>query len=211
MAPTATQASEFDTHAAPFIEASEPVYALIGAVIIGQDRDGSPAYYLTVGEGLARPFDLVLLPAMEFFEKPRTESQVRAWLTLLGETTALLDQLLANQLLVKIDTTTPLSALESLSGLTVIAQSLPDASQTQIDGTVWALPFGGGPAYIVGAELASALWWPDRTAELSTMVSSIATAQGDGLDIAARRVLTEIPALLEFGLARLEWLNGPRG
>lgn len=70
--------------AAPFSEASEPTFALIGEVLHITGETNEITHHLLVGQGFMLPVEEDFLPVFEFFNTPRTERQAEEWLEWAG-------------------------------------------------------------------------------------------------------------------------------
>lgn len=196
-----------EAHAADFVDGDEDVYTLVGQIIWSADESGKLSHHILVGEGLARPVDPEMLPLFEFFQTPRSKREAEAWLEWWGATPGFLNELVTLKLIVSIDPRNPSTAAKGLSGLKLVAQSAPGETE---GGQVGVMSERSEqPVTYIGPELARAMWGDIQGDDIPTVVKKIRRASGDSEDLAARKVISEIPMLLEYGHARLEWQSVP--
>jgi hypothetical protein len=127
--PIPAQATEGGPHSesppARFIEAYAAVYVLVGSIYREAGaRDGDP-FELRVSPGVLRDLDAEFLPMMQFFRTARTEQQATDWLAWAGAPQDGLKDLVKSRLLVRVNTTSPLTAAASLKGVRIIPCSIP--------------------------------------------------------------------------------------
>lgn len=193
--------------AAEFCEGSGSVYALIGE-IIQASGSGVEGHFLLVGQDLTRPIEDEILPLFEYFLKPRSAQQARDWLDWAGASPDFLDELVDLGFLVRVDRHSASTAAESLKGLILRPQSVPGGMSE--DGYTELLPPGATePTMFVSPELAGALWENDAALDVPAVIAKLASLSGEDTETTAQRVLTAVPMLLEYGWARLEWLQVP--
>lgn len=195
---------------ARLIEANAPVYVLVGGVHLQPDASDSGSFELSVAPGYLRAFDSEFLPMVQYFRVARTEQQSIDWLVWAGAPEDGLKDLVDTGILVRVDTTSPLTAAASLRGIRIIPQSIPGELAPDQPTLVSVRRKPSSPVEMfVPVELGHVLWELNEPLDLPTAISEIAQEAGEGLDLIARRVLTAIPAALRLELARLEWINAP--
>lgn len=197
-----------DAPAASFIEGGGPTYALVGVLIESLDESGGTAHHILVGEDAVHPVDELLVPLFEWFTTPRNESQVTEWLKWAEAPSGLIEAILGNGLLVRIDTTNAQVAAKSLRGVRVVPMSLPDLETSALDGmiAVKRTVESRGDMYTT-VELADVLWGDNPRADIESAINLTARVRSMDRATTARRVLTQIPFLLEYGFVRLERVN----
>ena len=198
-----------DTQAAYFIEGGGAVYALVGLLVKNVGEDGQTQHHLLVGEDTVHPVDERLVPLFEWFTTPRYENQVAEWLNWADAPSGFLEIIIGNGLLVSIDTANPQRAAKSLRGIRLVPLSLPDLDSPTGEGFVAIKRSEDSRADTsTSVELGEVLWGDHPRIDVPSAVSYIAGLAKMNFATAARRTLTDVPMLLEYGFIRLEWVNG---
>lgn len=195
---------------ARLIEADAPVYALVGEVLRKAGTDKDDPFDLLVAPGIVREFDRSFLPVIQFFRVARTEQQAVEWLHWAGAPEGALVELVETGLLARVDTTNPLTAAASFTGVRVIPQSMPGDPEPHQPTLVGVRRGPTSPVEMLAPlELVHVLWGLEEPLDIPTAIDRMAAELGEKSDLIARRVLTNVPRLLRLGLGRLEWVNAP--
>lgn len=198
-----------DAQAAYFIEGGGVTYALVGVLIESLNESGGTAHYVLVGEDAVHPVDELLVPLFEWFTTPRNESQVTEWLKWAAAPSGLIEAFLGNGLLVRVDTTSPNKAAKSLRGIKLVPMSFPDLDSPAGEGFLAVKRSENSRADTsMSSELAEVLWGSGATLDVPAAVKHVASLAKMSPATAARRILTDVPMLLDYGFIRLERFNG---
>jgi hypothetical protein len=199
-----------DAPRARLIEAGGPVYLLVGGILRENGAGDDEPFDLLVAPGVTREFDAFFRPMLQFFRVARTEEQALEWLAWAGAPADAMKDLVQTGLLVRIDTTDPESAAKSLKGIRIIPNAVPGAPADDQPSLVSVHREPAGPVETyVPVELEHVLWGLEKPFDLPTAIKLMSRQAGEPMDRVARRVLTNVPALLAQGLARLEWARAP--
>lgn len=200
-----------DATPARFIEADGPVYALVGTVLDRTKVSEDDPIHILVAPDSVREYAAEFLPVFDFFRVPREEWQVREWLSWAGGEDDFLKALLDTGSVVRVETRDPLAASESLRGLRVAPQCSPFEVSPNAPGLLYVRRDESEDSYLpITFELAEAMWGEQVPADVPTAIERVERKYKLPFDVAARRVLSDIPLLLLHSYARLEWLNVPR-
>lgn len=193
------------------IEAGAPVYLLVGGILRENGAADEDPFDLLVAPGITREFDAFFRPMLQFFRVSRTEEQALEWLAWAGAPEDALKDCVDTGLVVRVDTTDPLSAAKSLKGIRIIPHAIPGEPAPDYSTQISVHREPSGPvATFVPIELAHVLWGLDTPLDLPTAIKLMSRQSGEQRGRVARRVLTNIPDMLAQGLARLEWVHAPR-
>jgi hypothetical protein len=200
-----------DAAPARLIEADGPVYALVGAVLDRTKVSEADPVHILVAPDSVREYGADFLPVFEFFRVPREEWQVREWLSWAGGDDDFLRALLDTRSVVRVETRDPLTASESLRGLRLAPQCSPFEVSPNAPGFIYVRRDEAEDSYLpITFELGEALWGEQKPTDVPTVIERVERKFKLPRDMAARRVISDIPLLLLHGYARLEWLNVPR-
>lgn len=201
-----------DAPPARLIEAGAPVYLLVGGILREAGASDTENFDLLVAPGITREFDAPFRPMLQFFRVARTEAQAVEWLAWAGAPEDALKDLVKTGLVVRIDTTDPVTAAKSFKGIRIIPMSVPGEPAADQPSLVSVhLETSGPVATYIPIELEHVLWGLDRPLDLQAAIKLMARQSREERPRLARRVLTNTPAMVAQGLARLEWTKPPRG
>jgi hypothetical protein len=194
-----------NTVAADFVETEEATYALIGSLVEHTDDSGARAYYLMTHGSHGNQMTEQVLPLFHWFSTPRSESQVAAWLAWADSPRDTMKALIKRGLIVRIDPSSSWKAAKSLRGLRLVPLSLPDLDTPVSEGlmAMKRTPESRCDA-IINVELGQVIAGDVSGADIPEAVAALAKRDKDDREDISRLVLTDIPFLLEHGLARLE-------
>jgi hypothetical protein len=199
-----------DSPRARLIEAGGPVYLLVGGILRENGAGDEEPFDLLVAPGVTREFDAFFRPMMQFFRVARTEEQAIEWLAWAGAPTDALKDMLETGLAVQVDTTDPESAAKSFNGIRIIPHSVPGEPAPDHPTQISVRREPSGPiTTCVPIELEHVLWWLDEPLDIPTAIQLMSRQSGEQMSRVARRVLTNVPAVVAQGLARLEWTKPP--
>ena len=200
-----------ESPAARFIEAYADVFTLVGSICREAGAGEGDPFGLRVAPGIVREFDPEFLPMLQFFRTARTKQQAIDWLAWAGAPQGALQDLVKSRLLVRVNTTNPLTAAASLKGVRIVPRSIPGEPAIDQPTLISVRRGTSSPEEaFVSVELGHVLWGMGLRADLSSAIKGMARESGERRDLVARRVLTNAPALLSLGLAELEWTCPPR-
>jgi hypothetical protein len=200
-----------DSPRARLIEAGSPAYILVGGILRKNGAGDDEPFDLLIAPGVTREFDAFFRPMLQFFRVARTEEQALEWLSCAGAPEDALKDMLETGLVVRIDTTDPVTAARSFKGIRIIPQSVPGEPAPSHPTQISVRRDPGSPiSTYVPIELSRVLWALDKPLDLTTAIKRMYRQSDLPLDRVARRVLTNMPDLLAQGLARLEWQHAPR-
>jgi hypothetical protein len=192
------------------IETGAPVYLLVGGILRENGAGDEDPFDLLVAPAITREFDAFFRPMLQFFRVSRTEEQALEWLAWAGAPEDALKDCVDTGLVVRVDTTDPESAAESFRGIRIIPHSIPGEPDPDFPTQISVHREPAGPvATFVPIELAHVLWGLDEPLDIPAAIQLMSRHAGEPMGRVARRVLTNIPALLAHGLARLEWVKAP--
>lgn len=187
---------------ARFIEENGMVYTFIGELVT--EEGVSPK--VISSKRIQHEINDSSLKLIEFVKTPRTESTIQEFLESNSLNNYLLDELVGEGMILQVNPKNVFTALDRFNCVKIIPLSVsgnPDPEHTSLievkrneDGPVIAF---------VPEELARLLWGEEKNFHIYKAVNKIAKHTGEDRKLIARRVLTNIPALLHLGLARLEW------
>lgn len=193
---------------ARLIEADGPVYILVGGLLQETGAAEDDPFELLVAPGITREFDAFFLPMMQFFRTSRTEQHALEWLAWAGAPEDALTDLVSTGVVVRVDTTNPLTAAKSLKGVRVIPHSVPGEPAPDLPTQISVRRGPESPIETyVSIELEHVLWGLDEPLDIPTAIKGMAREARARRDLTARRVITHIPDLVRLGLARLEWVD----
>lgn len=192
-----------------FVDASEPMIALAGALLPPEMLDSKSPVQVLVADGEVRDYPEELLPLLKFLSEPRSETEVIQRLKEDGAPSQALNDLIKGQHVICIQPGESIAALEGFSGLRVVASGVPVPSLSG-DGLVYI----GTESDDVGtslpvAELLAMILWEEPVGE---DFPTAALRHAKDLRVETSRIgrdaLFGLGALLGSGLARLEWTKG---
>ncbi|WIE81025.1 hypothetical protein [Curtobacterium sp. MCSS17_016] len=197
-----------DAHAAWLIDAGEPVYMLIGSLLTTELPVNGSKHHVLVGQGMTHPVQEHLVPLLEFFAVPRALSEARDWLAWAEAPADLLEVFVERGIFARVDTTSPLSAAESLAELRVAPEcfAVEEGAGTDRYVGISSSP-DGAPENFISPELAQALWADLGSGDIPSTVQRVAADSGQSQEVVARKILASAAELIEQKLIRVEWVT----
>jgi hypothetical protein len=207
---TASEPPYLNAPSANFEGEDAPVYVLVGGILDRANVRESTPVQIQIAPGLMREYDAEFLPVFEFFQTPRKDHQVREWLEWAGGDDEFLQALIDTSSILRVDASTATAAAKSLKGLRVVPQCTP-VPDSDINGNgLFEVTRSGGASLLVSVELGEHMWGERKPSDIPTFIKLVARQSKIPEDKAAWYVIGEIPILLKWGYARLEWLKTPR-
>lgn len=205
-APADTDEPSVDAQAASLVESGRSVFVLAGTLV---KEANTGVVRLLTSDHQTKPLDDNLAAVLGWFNTARTDSQVGQWFEWAEAPAGLLDDLVRNRLVAKVNAVDAWRAAKSLKGFRLQPTSYLDPDSEVLDGLV-ALkrtPESRNDTSIP-AELAEILFGAPRSFDVPTAITALAKRLGAKREVVARFVLTEVPFAIDYGYLRLEPLRG---
>lgn len=197
-------APSVDDAPARILDRKGRVSVLVGSV----GTDGSGSAVIRDGSGAVHAIPPGYEEAIEYLRAPRTVDDVISYARSNGLDIQIFTKLGWAGAILRVNTANPVKAALSFTGVSLVAQSVrgnrAEGAPSLVE--VHRVPGGSAEMY-VPRQLADVLWGRVGRVDLPTACELI--DDGSGLVLTARQVLTNLPAMLKLGLARLEW-TAPR-
>lgn len=187
---------------APFIEEGENVYTFIGHLITDESpmKVAASSSYRVQNE-----IDETSLKLIEFVKFPRAESAIKKFLQEQNLDGNLLESLVGEGIILQMNTKNVHTALDGFNGVKIVSLAVsgemdPETALIEIKRTK-----DSPVEAFITPELAQVLWGAEKNLNVYRAIRKISKNTGVESKTVARRVLTNVPALLKLGLVHLEW------
>lgn len=189
---------------ARFIEEGENVYVFIGVL----DEDGETPKVVS-SKYVEHAIQEDALSLINFVKYPRAASTIKNFLSYHDVNEHLLDELVGEGIILQVNTENVWTALDSFNGVRIISMAVSGNPDNEQPALIEVKRTSDGPVEaFVPLELAQLLWGAEKNMNVYRATRKISKHTGVKRQLVAHRILTNVPALLQLKLLRLEWDGG---
>lgn len=189
---------------ARFIEEGENVYVFIGVL----DEEGKTPKVVS-SKYIEHTVQEDALSLINFVKYPRSASTIKKFLSYHDANEHLLDELVDEGIILQVNTENVWTALDSFNGVRIVPMAVSGSPDSEQPSLIEVKRTSDGPVEAFAPlELAQLLWGAEKNMNVYRATRKIAKHTGVKRELVARRILTNIPSLLQLELLRLEWDGG---